>query len=107
VAKKQISVGLDIGSSKVAVCIGSSLDGTIDILGLGRAPNSGVRKGVVVDIEETVSAISAALEEAERMSDFQVNNVVVGIDGSHIQTENSRGVIAVAKSDGEISEADA
>jgi len=107
VVKKQISTGIDIGSAKVAVCIASSGEGMIDILGLGKAASSGVRKGVVVDIEETVSAISAAIEEAERMCDFSVDNVAVGINGPHIHSEQSRGVIAVAKSDGEITEADA
>jgi cell division protein FtsA len=107
VIRKQISVGLDIGSSKVALCIGSLNEGNIDILGLGKAGSSGVRKGVVVDVEETVTGITTALEEAERMCDFSVGSVVVGVNGSHIQSDISRGVIAVAKSDGEISEADA
>lgn len=105
--KKQISVGLDIGSSKVSVCIGSIDGGNIDILGIGKALSNGVRKGVVVDVEETVTAISTALEQAEKMCDCGVENVVVGIGGAHIQSEISHGVIAVAKSDGEISEDDA
>jgi len=107
VSKKTISVGLDIGSSKVAVCIGTISDGNIDILGLGKSVCNGVRKGVVVDVEETVTAISTALEEAERMCDCPIENVIVGIDGSHIESTVSRGVIAVSKSDGEISETDA
>lgn len=106
-AKKLFSVGLDIGSSKVAVCIGARSDGDIDILGLGKSVCNGVRKGVVVDVEETVTAISTALEEAERMCDCPVENVIVGIGGSHIESTISRGVIAVSKNDGEISEADA
>ena len=104
--KKLASVGLDIGSSKISVCIGSVEDGTIDILGVGKAQSNGVRKGVIVDIEETVTGISSALEQAEKMCDFQVSNVIVGIDGNHIESNNSRGVIAVSKQDGEISETD-
>jgi len=107
VSKKLFSVGLDIGSSKVSVCIGTVSDGNIDILGLGKAACNGVRKGVVVDVEETVTAISTALEEAERMCDCPVDSVTVGIGGSHIESTISRGVIAVSKNDGEISEADA
>lgn len=105
--KKQVSVGLDIGSAKVAVCIAAGEEGAIDILGVGKATSNGVRKGTVVDIEETVSAISAALDEAEKMCDFSVGSVVVGIGDSNIVSEISHGVIAVAKSDGEITEDDA
>ena len=104
--KQSISCGLDIGSSKVSVCIGTISDGNVDILGLGKAACSGVRKGVIVDVEETVTAISTALEEAERMCDCQVESVVVGVGGAHIESSISRGVIAVSKNDGEISEAD-
>ncbi|MEI8061086.1 MAG: cell division protein FtsA [Candidatus Berkelbacteria bacterium] len=106
-SKKLISCGLDIGTSKVSVCIGTISDGNIDILGLGKSVCNGVRKGVIVDVEETVTAISTALEEAERMCDCQVDSVVVGVGGSHIESTISRGVIAVSKNDGEISEADA
>lgn len=105
--KKFVSAGLDIGSSKVAVTIISKDNGVTDVLGVGKSPSNGVRKGVIVDIEETVSSISAALEEAERMCDSSINSVVAGINGSHIESDVSRGVIAVSKSDGEINEADA
>ena len=105
-AKKQISVGLDIGSSKVAVCIGNQSENLVDILAVGRAKTTGVRKGVIVDIEETVSSITAALDEACKMSDFEINSVVVGINGSHLTSKTSRGVIAVSKIDGEITESD-
>lgn len=105
--KKQISVGLDVGSSKVGVCIGSKNDGVIDVIGVGKAASNGVRKGVVVDIEESVSAISAALEEAERMCDFSIGSAVVGLGDAHIESKISHGVIAVSKSDGVITEADA
>jgi len=106
VPKKQISVGLDIGSSKVSVCIGTMSDGKIDILGLGKSSCNGVRKGVIVDVEETVTAVSTALEEAQDMCGCSVENVVIGIGGSHIECSINRGVIAVPKNDGEISESD-
>ena len=106
--KKFTSVGLDIGSSKVAVCIaGTTENKTIDIIGVGKAVSNGVRKGMIIDIEETVSSISAALEQAEKALEFQIASVVVGINDAHITSEASKGVIAVAKSDGEITGADA
>jgi len=106
--KKFTSVGLDIGSSKVAVCIaGTTENKTIDIIGVGKAVSNGVRKGMIIDIEETVSSISAALEQAEKALEFQIASVVVGINDAHITSEASKGMIAVAKSDGEITGADA
>ncbi|TSC94276.1 MAG: cell division protein FtsA [Candidatus Berkelbacteria bacterium Athens1014_28] len=104
--KKIISAGIDIGSSKVAVCVGTQSEDGVDILGISKAENSGSRKGVVIDIEETVSAISSALEEAEKMIGLQIENAVVGVSGAHIESEISHGVIAIGKSDGEISEND-
>ncbi|OQB05659.1 MAG: Cell division protein FtsA [bacterium ADurb.Bin212] len=105
-SKESISVGLDIGSTKVVTCVGKFDSGIIDIMGIGQAQNQGMRKGVIVDIEETVSAISASLEEAERMAGMALKNAVIGIDGPHIESTSSKGVIAVSRTDGEISEQD-
>lgn len=105
-SKESISVGLDIGSTKVVTCVGKFDSGIIDIIGIGQALNQGMRKGVIVDVEETVSAISASLEEAERMAGIALKNAVVGIDGPHIESTFSKGVIAVSRSDGEISDQD-
>lgn len=105
-AQNNISVGIDVGSTKVITCIGKFDNGIIDIIGLGKSTNCGIRKGVIVDIEETVSAITASLEEAERMSGVALQNAIVGISGSHIESSETKGVIAVARSDGEISEQD-
>lgn len=105
-AKELISVGLDIGSTKVVTCVGKFDSGAIDIIGIGQAANQGMRKGIIVDIEETVSAISASLEEAERMAGIALKSAVIGIDGSHIEAAESKGVIAVSRADGEISEQD-
>lgn len=105
-ARELISVGLDIGSTKVVTCVGKLDDSGIDIIGIGQAVNQGMRKGVIVDIEETVSSISASLEEAERMAGFSLKNAIVGIDGSHIESTQSKGVIAVSRADGEISDQD-
>ena len=104
---KNLVVGLDIGSTKVACCLGHHEEGMTEILGYGLAPCSGLRRGIVVDIEETVSAISACLEKAERMSGFLIDRAFVGVGGTHIESENSKGVIAVSRADGEITEDDA
>jgi cell division protein FtsA len=106
-AHETLSVGIDIGSTKIITCVGKSEEGTIDIIGLGKAANQGMRKGLIVDVEETVSAISASLEEAERMAGVPLRSAVVNIEGNHIESADSKGVIAVAKVDGEITEEDA
>lgn len=105
-AQPNISVGIDIGNTKVVSCVGKCESGVTDIIGLGKSTNQGMRKGVIVDIEETVSAISASLEEAERMAGIPLQTAFVGISGSHIECENSKGVVAVSRQDGEITEID-
>ncbi|MCL5794783.1 MAG: cell division protein FtsA [Patescibacteria group bacterium] len=104
--KQNVVVGLDVGTSKVAVCAGALSEGGIEVIGLAKAPNTGLRRGIVSDIEETVSAISAALEEAERMAGVPLSSCYVGIGGSQITSHNSKGVIAISRADGEITEAD-
>ena len=101
-ADRNIVVGLDVGTTKVAVCVGQINEGLINILALSKTINNGLRKGVVVDIEECVSDISGALEQAEKTAGIQLNHAVVGIGGSHIVVTNSKGVIAVSRPDGEI-----
>lgn len=105
--KQNIIAGLDLGSSKVAISVGQIQEGIINVIGIGKAPNSGMRKGAVIDIEETVSAISAATEEAERMAGVSVSNVFIGINGPQIASSISKGIIAVSRADGEITENDA
>lgn len=104
--KRNTIVGVDVGTTKVAVCVGHIHEGMIQLIGAGLAPNNGMRKGMVVDIEECVSSISAALEEAERISGFPLEDSYVGIGGAHIQSTISKGVIAVSKPDGEITSTD-
>ncbi|HPI39450.1 MAG TPA: cell division protein FtsA, partial [Pseudobdellovibrionaceae bacterium] len=94
--KAPMLVGLDIGSSKVAMTIGVlNSEGQIDIAGVGRAPNAGVRQGVVVNIEATTDSIKKAKEEAELMSGYQIHEVWVGVSGSHIHSFESKGMIAI------------
>ncbi len=107
-ADSKIVVGLDIGTSKVCVVVGQRLEGskTPEIIGFGIAPSTGLRKGIVSDIEETTSSISAALEEAERIAGTSLSNVFLGINGAHISFLTSKGVIAVSRASGEIGEDD-
>lgn len=101
-------IGLDISTTKVACVVGVAQEDSpnISVIGLGYAPTSGLRRGVVVDLEDTVSAITAALEEAERMSGTVIERATISVDGSHIQSLNSRGVIAVSRADKKISRED-
>jgi len=99
-------VGIDIGTTKVVAVVGQIQEGMIQITGTGRAQNSGMRKGCVVDIEDTVSSISSAIEEAERSSGIEINHCFSSINGSQIISVDSKGVVAVGRSDGEIGVAD-
>jgi len=106
--RREILASLDIGTSKVAVLIGKSLPSSaqIDIIGIGKAPVSSLRKGVVIDLESTISSISEALEQAERMSGVKINEVTLALGGSHIESQSSKGVIAVSRPDGEVTPSD-
>lgn len=89
-------VGLDIGTSRIRAIIGEISDsGVFQITGVGTSPSTGLRKGVVVNIENTVRAVSQAIEAAEMMSGIEVTHCLIGIGGTHIDGLNSRGVVAV------------
>ncbi|MDH4358921.1 MAG: cell division protein FtsA [Candidatus Berkelbacteria bacterium] len=99
-------VALDVGTSKVTVIVGQIQEGMINITGIGRAPNSGLRKGCVVDIEDTVSAISASIEEAQRTCGTELISCFASISGNQIISVDSKGVVAVSRADSEIQEED-
>src|SRR5687767_1424420 len=93
---KNLIVALDIGTSKVACLVGElGADGMLSLLGMGSHETKGLKKGVVVNIEATVSAIQRALEEAELMADCKIAAAYVGIAGNHIRSFNSTGMVAV------------
>ncbi|MCM0756652.1 cell division protein FtsA [Desulfovibrio aminophilus] len=94
-AKNDIVVGLDIGTTKIAAVVGEVTPDGVDIIGIGTSPSTGLRRGVVVNIEQTVQSIKKALEEAELMAGCEIRSVYAGIAGSHIKGFNSHGVIAV------------
>src|SRR3989337_755119 len=93
---KNLIVALDIGTSKVAALVAElHADGSLEILGMGGHESKGLKKGVVVNIEETVAGIQRALEEAELMADCKISSAYAGIAGSHIRSFNSTGMVAI------------
>jgi cell division protein FtsA len=93
---RKLIVGLDIGTSKIAVIVAEPKpEGGFEIIGMGSHPSRGLKKGVVVNIESTVNAIQRALEEAELMADCKIREVYTGIAGSHIRSFNSQGMVAI------------
>ncbi len=106
-AKEQYIVGLDIGTHTIRV-VQAKVDeaGALSIIGASSVTAAGMRKGVIVDIEEAVSSISACLEKVERMTGVPVSHANVSVGGNHIACLDSKGVIAVSRADGEISEND-
>ena len=98
-------VALDIGTSKIIALIGEVNDeGVIDIVGIGKHPSRGMKKGVVVNIDSTIESIQRAVEEAELMAGVNINSAYAGIAGSHIQSLNSHGIVAIK--DKEVTEGD-
>jgi cell division protein FtsA len=94
-AKSDLIVGLDLGTTKICAVVGEISPDGVDVVGIGTSPSTGLRKGVVVNIEQTVQSIKKALEEAELMAGCEIRSVYAGIAGSHIKGFNSHGVIAV------------
>jgi cell division protein FtsA len=102
--KDNIVVGLDIGTTKICAIVGECTDDGIDIIGIGTAPSTGLRKGVVINIASTVESIRRAVKEAELMAGCEISTVYTGIAGGHIRGFNSHGIVAVK--DNEITQAD-
>lgn len=101
----KIVVGVDIGTSKI-VSIITRVDETVNVFGVSEVHSAGIKKGQIVNIEEAVVAINTSIEAAERMAGVSVSRVIATVGGSNIESQNSRGVVAVAQPEGEISESD-
>ena len=102
---KNLLVGLEVGTSKVACLVGEEReDGLVEVVGVGMHPSRGLKRGVVVDIESTVQSIQHAVEEAELMAGCEIHAVHAGIAGSHIRSLSSNGVTAIK--DREVTQAD-
>src|SRR2546421_6963288 len=106
-SRRKRLIGLDLGTSKVAVVIAEADEyGQLNIDGVGEVPAEGLRKGVVVNIERTVHAVQTAMVGAERMAGVRGEAVIVALAGPHINSQNSRGGIAVSRPDPEIVDED-
>ncbi|CAN5712717.1 cell division protein FtsA [soil metagenome] len=105
--REAVLVAIDVGTSKVVVLIGEvTRDGSLTIIGKGAPPSAGLKKGVVINIDQTVSSIRAAREQAERLSGYRVESAIIGIGGNHVESENSRGAVAVSGPKREVSPED-
>ena len=98
-----IIAGLDIGTTKICAVISEiTEDDELEIIGIGLSPSSGLKKGIVVDIEKTSQAINEAVKKAERMAGREIDSAYVGIAGAHVSSVNSHGVVAVTGKNKEI-----
>ena len=106
-AGEQLITGIDIGTTEVTTVIaGVDRGGIPKVIGVGVARSEGVKRGAVVNVEKTVEAVARSVEDAERMADVKVEEAYVGIAGSHIQGVTSPAVIAVSRSEDEITVGD-
>lgn len=94
-ADNEIIAGLDLGTTKVCAIVAELTDDGLDIIGIGSVPSKGLKKGVVVNIESTVQAIRAAIEQAETMAGCEIRTVYAGVAGSHVRGMNKDGVAAI------------
>lgn len=102
--KKDIIVGVDVGSSYVRTVVAQIIpqEENPRIIGVGSAPSFGVRRGIIVDLEEITKSISESILLAERSAGVEVRFAIVGIGGNHISSQTSKGVVAVGRADGEV-----
>lgn len=101
---KRIITALDIGSSKITTVIAAADDKAVEVIGVANHPSKGIKKGVVVNIDEAISSILQSISGAERMSDITVSSVVTSISGNMITSLNNKGVVAIPS--GEVTEDD-
>ena len=95
--REAVLVGIDVGTSKVCALIGEvARDGSLTIVGKGVVPASGLRRAVVVNIDQTVRSIAGAVDHAERLSGYQIDRAFVGVGGQNVESQNSRGAVAVS-----------
>lgn len=103
---ENIYVSLDIGTTHVKVVIGEMNGDAFNIIGIGKAESTGIKKGSIVDIDETVRSIGQAKEQAERMIGLEINSVIVGVTGNHVELQPCHGVVAVSSDNREIDDED-
>ena len=107
VEREAVLVGIDVGTSKVCALIGEvSRDGRLTIMGHGTVPASGLKKGVVINIDQTIRSIADAVERAERLSGWKIDRAFVGVGGQHVESLNSPGQVAVTAHHREVTRED-
>ncbi|MEO6059547.1 MAG: cell division protein FtsA [Candidatus Limnocylindria bacterium] len=105
--RETVLVGIDAGTTIVTTLIGEvGRTGEVSIIGYGITPSAGIKKGMVANIDQTVNSIAASLEKAERLSGYKIGSAFVAVGGSHISSQNSRGVVAVSGHKREVSRED-
>jgi len=108
----KLIASIDIGSSKITTLIAqvnfeeTTQEHSVNIIGVSTVESKGVKKGQIVDIEESVESIISSIEPAERMSGFNLDNAIISVGGAHISSQNSKGVVAVSNSSGEVTTED-
>lgn len=102
----KIVVGVDIGSSKIVTLITRVDEDAVNVMGVSEVKSNGVKKGQIVDIKSAVECINNSLDSAERMAGYSVSRIVASIGGNHIESLNSKGIVAVSMPDQEITEGD-
>ncbi|NCO23289.1 cell division protein FtsA [bacterium (Candidatus Moisslbacteria) CG12_big_fil_rev_8_21_14_0_65_36_11] len=105
-ANSKIITGLDLGSGTIKIAVGQAYQDELEIIAVIEHPSEGINKGVIVDVEEVVSSLSASFEKAERTIGFPINSVNVGISGTNVLSQESRGVVAISRAEGEIKRED-
>ena len=105
--REAVLVGIDAGTTKVTTLIGEvGRSGDVNVIGYGIAPSIGMKKGMVANIDQTVNSIASSVEKAERLSGYKISSAFVAVGGSHISSQNSRGVVAVSGHKREVSRED-
>lgn len=93
--KENIITAIDIGTTKICVLIARKMGEQIEIIGIGKSPSHGLKKGVVVDIAKTITSITHAVKEAEIMAGIPIESAYIGISGAHISSINSTGIVPI------------
>ncbi|MEK7565610.1 MAG: cell division protein FtsA, partial [Patescibacteria group bacterium] len=106
-ARDKTICGIDVGSNKITTVIAvCDKEDNASVIGVSAIPSRGLRKGQVVDIEDAVASISQSVDSAERMAGVSIGSAFVSVGGAHIQSQNSKGVVAVSQPEGEIGSED-
>lgn len=106
-SRDEIVVGLDIGTTKVCTVVGhGDAQGRLTIDGVGIVPSRGMKKGVVIDVEDTVNAIQDSVERAQHMAGVEIKSVITGVTGDHVQSSNRKGSVTVAAANNVLAQAD-